>query len=231
LTNKHPLFGVAITEAEYANEWEENSRYFSDNGHYMWMLEQLGGAELVLEIGCGAGLSTINLATAGKKVISIEVNKAASISAKTKLEKNGISVELIHLEDLQHPISWSGCQVKILHCDVFDEGVLKVIQRDSVDAIICWMTGSYPEHIANVLDIDYRSFEGGEMAEYRTKIQRRCYELGSTTLKIGGIVHIVDRTTMMSWNDKDILRGVLVERQSELAGNSYSISKPDTFFS
>lgn len=219
-----------MTETQYANEWEKNSYYFSDNGHYEWMLEQLGGAELVLEIGCGAGLSTLNLATAGKKVISIEVNQAASIAAKAKLEENGISVELIQLEDLQHSISWSGYQVKILCCDMFDEGVLKYIQRDSVEAIICWMIGSYPEHVANVLDRDYKDFEGGEMAAYRIKVQTRCYELGRSTLKIGGVVHIVDRAAMVSWNDKDKLRAILVDRQSELAGNSYSISKPDTLF-
>lgn len=230
MTYTHPLFGIAMTEIQYANEWEENSRYFSDNGHYKWMLEQLGVAEFVLEIGCGAGASTLSLATAGRKVISIEVNQAASIAAKTKLEKNGISVELIYLTELRNFISWDGCQVKILCCDVFNDGVLKAIKGDSVDAIICWMTGSHPEHIANVLNLDYKDFEGGEMATYRTKVQSRCYELGSSTLKTAGIVHIVDRAAMMSWNDKEILRDVLVERQGELAGNSYSITKPDAFF-
>lgn len=230
MTYYHPLLGVAMSEIQYANEWEENAHYFSDNGHYKWMLDQLGGAELVMEIGCGAGLSTLSLATAGKKVISIEVNQPASIAAKTRLEKNGISVELIQLKDLQRSISWSEHQVKILCCDVFDEEALKHIPRDSAEAIICWMTGSHPEHIANVLNLNYKDFEGGEMAEFRIKVQARCYELGRSTLKIGGVVHIVDRAAMMSWNDKDELRDVLVIKQSELAGNFYSISKPDTFF-
>lgn len=230
MTYDHPLFGVPMTETQYANEWEENSRYFSDNGHYKWMLEQLGGAEFVLEIGCGAGFSTLNLATAGKKIISIEVNQAASIAAKTRLEKNGISVELIQLKDLQHSISWGESQVKILCCDVFDEEVLKYIQRDSAEAIICWMIGSHPEHVASILDRAYKDFDGMEMAKFRIKVQTRCYELGRSTLKIGGVVHIVDRAAMMSWNDKDELRAVLVNRQNELAGNFYSISTPDTLF-
>jgi hypothetical protein len=67
------------------------------------------------------------------------------------------------------------------------------------------------------------------MAMFRSQVQARCYELGLSILKIGGIAHVVDRVGMMSWNDKQKLRSLLVEAQSQLAGNHYSIAFSDTY--
>ena len=120
--------------------------------------------------------------------------------------------------------------MKILCADIFNDSVTTNIPCEAFDAVLCWMTGSFPSHIGSVLNKDYRSFEGDEMATYRSKIQQRCYMIGAHALKPDGVVHIVDRLVISSWNDKDELRAELASMQSVLAGSSYKIDKADTLF-
>lgn len=230
MTYAHPLFGIAMSEAQYAEEWNENSRYFAENHLYDWMLEQLGSADLVLEVGCGSGASTSKIASAGKEILAIEVNKDAVEAAIKNLTAAGHSARVLLPSDLPHWRPGGTEKVSILCADFFDEGIANALPESAFDALLCWMTGSYPEHIGAVLNKNHQSFEGSEMAAYRTKMQQRCYTVGVRTLKQGGIVHIVDRTAMMSWNDKDELRKMLADMQSEHAGPSYQIGKGDTMF-
>lgn len=230
MTYVHPLFGIAMSEAQYADEWNENSRYFAENHLYDWMLEQLGSADLVLEVGCGSGASTSKIASSGKEILAIEVNKDAADAAVKNLTSAGHNAKILLPSDLPTWRPGGNEKVNILCADMFDEGIAAALPESTFDALLCWMTGSYPEHIATVLNKNYQSFEGSEMAAYRTKVQQRCYSVGARTLKQGGIVHVVDRAAMMSWNDKDELRKMLAEMQGENAGPSYQIGKGDTMF-
>lgn len=230
MTYVHPKFGIAMSESQYADEWQYNSQYFIESGLYEWMLEQLGRAEVVLEIGCGSGASTSKIASTGREVFSIEVNKEAANAAALNLKAAGHEVRVLSPHDLKNWAPRSGIRVNILCADIFDEEVANALQESTFDALLCWMTGSYPEHIASILNKPYQSFEGSEMAEYRTKVQQRCYAVGARVLKQGGVVHIVDRAAMRSWNDKDELRNILAETQGKHAGPNYQIGRGDTMF-
>lgn len=226
----HPTLGIPMTEAQYADEWRKNSQYFTENGLYDWMLEQLGTAKVLLEVGCGSGASTRKIASSGSEVLCIEVNKDAVNVAVNDLRAMGLNVSVLSLCDLQSWAPGTGINVSVLCADIFDDAVASAIPHGVFDAVLCWMTASYPAHISGILNKDFLSFDGSEGAAFRVKMQQRCYALGARALKNGGVVHIVDRGAMGSWNDKDYFRSMLVEAHREYAGSGYTIEKKDTLF-
>ena len=52
-------------EKLYATQWNESAKYFYETKRYQWMSEKLVEYDIVLEIGCGTGYSTLALVEAG----------------------------------------------------------------------------------------------------------------------------------------------------------------------
>ncbi len=229
MSDPHPKFGVPMTATQYAAEWKRSADAFRTAGHYAWMDEQLGDAPQIMEIGCGSGASTLALAGSGRKVLSIESNRDSVEGALSLLASAGVSAEEVGLSQLGGLNVWTGSDVKIVHVDVFSKDFRNSLPPSSFDAILCWMTGTHPEHIGQCLGIPYLEFDGGEMARYRQKIQMTSYELGTLALKTSGLVQIVDRAAIRSWAQKDQMRTELSEMQSELAGPRFKITKADCF--
>lgn len=57
-------------EKLYATQWNESAKYFYETKRYQWMSEKLVEYDIVLEIGCGTGYSTLALVEAGHTVIA-----------------------------------------------------------------------------------------------------------------------------------------------------------------
>lgn len=62
-------------DREYAEQWEVNSKYFYKQGTYEKLCDHIDKYNIVLEIGCGVGNSTLSLKEKGHCIISIEKNK------------------------------------------------------------------------------------------------------------------------------------------------------------
>ena len=229
MTQAHPKFGLPMTTAEYAAEWQRSADAFSSAGHYRWMNEQLGQAERVVEIGCGSGASTEALVAAGRKVLSIESNQPALQSAISHLRGKGLDVDEMDRGQWGAGPPWAGAVVKLVNRDLFDTELDQFLPGQSFDAIVCWMTGTHPEHIAQRLEVPYMEFDTSHMAEYRKKVQTRAYALGQKILKRAGVVQVVDRAAIRSWSDKDQMRTDLAAAQAELSGQGFAIAKTDCF--
>ena len=59
---------------EYAKSWEKDSIIMNSNKLYDWMSSNIENYKNILEIGCGAGYSTLNLLRKGHNVTCIEFN-------------------------------------------------------------------------------------------------------------------------------------------------------------
>lgn len=229
MSQVHPMFGVPMTALQYAEQWQQSAEAFFSAGHYNWMSDQLGDAKRIIEVGCGSGASTQALATADRQILVIESNQHCAESAFERLKSKGIVVDSISTDQLGDLVSWDSAGVKLLVEDILSPKIGARLPHSLFDAIVCWMTGSNPEHIGIAIEKQYILFDGCEMPAYRSKVQGRCFELGTQAMKSDGIVHVVDRAAIRSWADKDLMRLELATRLSDVAGPRYSLTKNDCF--
>jgi SAM-dependent methyltransferase len=225
----HPIFGIPMNSEQYADEWSKNSSFFDANNHYNWMNESLGEAPVVLEIGCGSGYSTLSLLKANRKVLVIEINQKCVNEAIQKATAQGIKFfRTSSIDEAFDNLHDEVNKVVFLQMDFF-EFIEQVNSTIKFDAIVCWLIGAAPEVVAKNLNKDFSSFEGNTMAVYRIKLHKACYDLGIKVLKTGGIVHIIDRNIIRSWNDKDWARNEAIRAYSELSGEHYDITLPNVY--
>lgn len=83
-------------EKDYIARWSKNALQHFDDGDYHWICEMLNGLPFcrILEIGCGAGYSTLAFLQEGFDVISIDINREAIEHTKKLLEDYELSVKV-----------------------------------------------------------------------------------------------------------------------------------------
>jgi predicted O-methyltransferase YrrM len=197
---------VDFERRRYAKEWEITSSHLAATRCYEWMADRLGTSGLILEIGCGNGLSTIELARRGNKVIAIEENTACLKKAKRALEDAGYSV----LSLPRGKVRASGPQQhQIVYADVTcsapkdfdvvliegnllkDQKLFEYLRRVApFDGIVCWLIGTHSGMAFNSC-IDFS--ETPSPMHYRLKVQNSIYEIADVLLRASGVLHIVDR--------------------------------------
>ena len=118
---------------EYAEQWKVSSKYFYDKKYYNWMQKKIENFNIILEIGCGTGYSTLALLENGHKVIAIEKNIECIKKATELIRQKGYSVGKI-----------SDADVCFIEADVVtEEFYLGVLADIKFDLVICWNIGSY----------------------------------------------------------------------------------------
>lgn len=225
----HPIFGRAMTPAEYAAEWTKSANDFAAMGAYQWMAQQLGTATNVAEIGGGSGASTLQLLKDGRAVTSIDVNQQLVDSAQAYLQNTGMRTQLLTMADLPVGPATAVPAARALVANALSKDPDNAMQPSSLDAIICWMIGASPDVIERTLARPVEAFTGQEPADYREVVHRRCFVLGESWLKTGGTVHLVDRVVIRSWQDKDSMRDQAAAMYQTLAGKGYSIHRGNVF--
>ncbi len=199
---------LSRARSRYAKEWGGgNATKFSVEGYYAWMAGFLEGHNTVLEVGVGNGSSTLALLSAGHTVIGVDENPACLRAAGETLAASGGSVTSEFRGDLSaaasgYSVSYSSPQslfpesgCLLLEGDIMDDhSLLEWIQDGkSVDAIVCWLMGTYQERTLN------SSVAGAGIknpAGYRATVQQQVCRIADRLLPEQGVVHIVDRCLM-----------------------------------
>lgn len=218
-----------MTMEQYADQWEKSAAAFLSGGHYAWMNQQLEDAQKIIEIGCGSGASTGALAASGRKILSVDCNPAFIKSAHEHLQGKSLTTEVISLQQCNELTTWSGPQIKLLEADIFAETLIENIPFRSFDAIVCWLIGSYPEHIFELLHKENIDADKNFRAKYRESVHQIVYKLGKKALVLSGIVHIVDRSVIPTWHDKDLARNEVVQDHEQLASSDYEVTRDNCF--
>lgn len=118
---------------EYAEQWEVSSKYFYDKKYYNWMQKKIENCNIILEVGCGTGYSTLTLLKSGHKVIALDKNSKCIEKAKALVQKNGYLVGILPAAD-----------VCFIETDIVTEEFYSdVLNKIEFDAVICWNVGSY----------------------------------------------------------------------------------------
>ncbi len=225
----HPEFGKLMTAEEYAKEWQENSSQFERLGYYAMPLQRLGRPGTVMEIGCGSGRSTLALARKGHTVVAVEINETAAQSAREYLSGNGIETELTRTFPTGEQDPASLPAVTIVVGDANAAGELTNQGGMQYDAVLCWFVGAQLDVIADFHGKPTTELTSEDVRHYRLAMQGRCYDIGRRVLRRGGIVQVVDRMRLVSWQDKDAARENLAGMQADIAGPGYALSKATTF--
>jgi len=195
---------------DYAAKWANDARRFAEKSAYAWMASFLTDYPVVLEVGVGDGTGTVELLRAGHAVIGIEENPACSRRAKETILKNGYRVECIERGAFvpkiapQYHVAYTPVEAVfpdagtalLVNGDVFNEPHLDrwLAQQRRIDALICWLMGTYPFRILNK---DVTPRVGTDRVEsatnYRILIEQTCIALAGRILKPNGIIQIVIR--------------------------------------
>lgn len=216
------MLGRPMTASEYASEWESEARGFHTRSDYRWMAEMLGAAQVVLEVGCGAGEGTAELMRLGKGVVVIEQNDHLLEMAERRWASLGVPFQRVRSDQkIGQPCPGA---IHIVKASILDASLPLRLAQSGIDCIACWLIGSEPSTIAQVLGVALDTFAGAEMAQYRWVVHRRCYELGLSLLRPDGAVHFVDRCAIAGWNTKSIRRAEHAEEHAREAGSHYEVS-------
>ncbi len=87
---------LEIAEKDYISRWKVNAKQHFDDGDYRWVCDLIKDPPYhrILEIGCGAGYSTLNFLQKKFDVITIDSNHEAIECTKGLLEEHGYSAEV-----------------------------------------------------------------------------------------------------------------------------------------
>jgi len=116
---------IRMNAKTYAERWHNESTHFDRQKLYM-KLAQISPKERVLEIGCGNGLGTKQLAS-NQSVLVIENNPFLLQKAKDENSKNP--------------------NITFIEADIFDLSPedVELIQDFSPEGVVAWMIGSDPD--------------------------------------------------------------------------------------
>ena len=66
-----------MTESEYITAWSLNAKQHFEDGDYEWLCDFISPYKTILEIGCGAGYSTLAFLLREISVLATDINQAA----------------------------------------------------------------------------------------------------------------------------------------------------------
>lgn len=221
---------------KYLKEWSNDAKFFYDNKYYEWMNSKIKDFKLVLEIGCGNGLSTLSLLENGHQVIVVDENIECLKETKKLLNSNNFKAKVIKRESLFRESKWvyeydylkiknsiEEDEVLLIEGDVINDTNLEEWLTDSnINCVTCWLIGSHGARRYNKTIAETRI---NTPEEYRLLTQNRVYEICDRILKNDGILQIVDRGKKPS-NEKD--KNIIFESHKDQASvTSLSIKEVD----
>jgi SAM-dependent methyltransferase len=214
---------------EYAKEWALTSRKHEEDGDYAWMASFVEGCDLLLEVGCGSGSATLELAKRGHRVVSVEENPHCIERAASRLREAGVPVEV----ELRGSLSNFGNSYRDDYAQIEKplppDGVLLVegllgyddhltrwlLKTCPFDAIVCWLIGGQPAIGVNALLRERASvYYQDSRFHLRFAVQNRLYELADGLLRKDGLLHIVDRGELP---DSELLRNDFINGHRDQA--------------
>ncbi len=200
---------IQIAEKSYEKKWNITSDLIRDKGGYSWMSKLIEGYNKILEIGCGNGNSTLELAKNGNKIVSIEENINCIKITSKKLQQSNISYKTIlrgtfcdngnkynvkynsHIEDYDPNIQVYIIEGNILNFSYSEDIPLFhwLLDIAPFDGIVCWLMGTHKLFSYNSFFKNKSSFA----TYYRNTIQFLIAQLKDAFISKYGFIHYVDR--------------------------------------
>lgn len=217
MKNKQSLKNkIQNSQNSYAKKWDITSDLIKEKGGYNWMSGFIEENDKVLEIGCGNGNGTLELANKGHKIISIEENINCIKITSEKLRQSNITYKAI----LRGTLYDNGSKFSIEYnsnLDNYDSNIQVYIIEGNIlnfsckedislfrwlldiapfDGIICWLMGTHKLFSYNTLFTKTPNFA----TYYRNTIQFLIAQLKDSFISKNGFIHFVDRVSSKDIN-------------------------------
>lgn len=188
-----------MTPEDYSEFWElESSQFASDNIYNL--LRRIAPAEATLEVGCGAGWSTLSLA-ADRPVLSIDNNVHLIELARSRLKTHGVTAEIIQ-SDLFEP----------------SDELLKAIDVFEPKVVIGWFLGSHLDDYDKRTPANLRLEEKPKI--YRENVEDRLVALPLCPASVEW-VHTVQRGGIpLGYSEDQVKDGMRKEYDDYMLKNS-----------
>ncbi|MCR4703157.1 MAG: class I SAM-dependent methyltransferase [Saccharofermentans sp.] len=139
----------------YADKWSRSSEFFYQRGYYQRFAKPLEERNLILEIGCGCGFSTLSLAECGHNILAVDNNTHCIDLASELIINKGFSDRVGFLE------------MDVTNSQAFEE----LAEGYKYDAVVCWNIGTvYDKNIKVDDNISEEENRRIIVEEYRLKV-------------------------------------------------------------
>jgi len=119
---------------EYFTQWNESADYFYNNNTYQWMSNFVSNFNVILEVGCGSGHSTLALLKNKSKVIAIDKNPYCIEATEKLLLSNGYRVG-------RNGDSIIDIDAIVIQTDILDMDYRSI--KYPFDLVLVWNIGTY----------------------------------------------------------------------------------------
>ena len=221
---------------EYSETWEVDAKHFFEKSYYDWMAEGVAESKNILEIGCGAGYSTLALLNNNHKVISIEENSFCIDKTEKLLKSKGFNVAKINNREVykaspqsRYILEYKNIAKELGEYDVIlvqgdiinDPKFIRWLTEDStfsIDAVVCWLLGTHGSRGSNqVFDLS----QVQESSTARIHTQNIIYELCDEMLKENDYLHIVDR--VIDVDNVDIVESISMNHEGQASTSKMKV--------
>lgn len=89
-----------LLDKKYISEWTLSAKQHFDDGDYEWLCDAIqqcfpdGSCKRILELGCGAGYSTLVFLLRDYRVVSVDINKEAITHTDALIKKHNYTSEI-----------------------------------------------------------------------------------------------------------------------------------------
>jgi hypothetical protein len=173
----------------YANNWEKDSTVLKKENLYGWMELQIQNYKNILEVGCGCGISTLELLSKQHNVTIIESNEACINKTRKLLSDNNY----FNINIINKKLS-----------EINSEKFVPFLEN-KLDLIICWNPGGaifdnakeLSEKMYELSMLGYQDVKDNLEVFYAEDIIRGALRLGNF---LGIDVHLIDRASINEGN-------------------------------
>ena len=102
----------------YINNWAINAKQHFEDGDYEWVCEQIRPYKRVIEIGCGAGYSTLAFLLNDFDVFALDFSADALSATKALIMSNGYDIDENHFLHLDTVHQINKVRDAVARCDI-----------------------------------------------------------------------------------------------------------------
>ena len=210
----------------YFNNWVVNTGNNINNSVYSDLIEHVPKPKtnnsVLVEFGCGNGVSTVELAKLGYRIIVLECNEYCVNACIELMEENSIPVKRATISNYQTLLKTTKARVLVIEGD----GLLFLKKKFNAEFMTCWFIGASSVDAAKILKLPLNGNDPTIFPQYRKHIHQQIYRNFKkyNTNKEPGIIQFSDRSWLPLGHTMLSVQDTYFKLHSSLSDNKYHLN-------